>query len=427
MSGSTEDLFIGGALDERRRRIAEICSSSPMFNVVTRRVDRRHLEDASGHWLGDFATQDYLGIDFDPEVLEAAVEATRKYGSVVAWCRLVATVDLFTQAEAEIAKLVGTEAANIFASTTLLNHGVIPALAGKDSVIFLDKAGHATMYEGAKLARDSGSKLVSFPSEDHLALERLLEEHRATPKKLILTDGVYSMTGDYANLPRLAELARRHQALLFVDDAHGFGVVGERPDASHPYGRRGNGLVRYFDLHDPNILYVGCFSKAYGTYGSFIACSTAMRSFLLSQATPHDLGGHGPASAMAALLAGLRINAERGDAIRERLHALTVQALTGLRDLGLEVENSTDFPIISVWLGNSEHMIEASKILYRNHVLLTLAPYPMVRRGDEAFRLTVTPTNTEEQLQALFTGFREVRDYLTRQGLPLRRPAAERP
>lgn len=415
---SIQDLFVKDNLSERRETIAEICYKSPMFDVIARKVHKRHLEDINGHWLADFATQSYLGFDFEEDILNANIEAIKKYGGVVAWCRLVATVDLFDKAEKAIAELVGTEACSIFASTTLLNHGVIPALAGNDGVIFLDKSAHATMYEGAKIARDSGAKLISFPQDDFETLESLLKEHKSTTKKLILTDGVYSMTGEYANLPELDLLAKKYNALVFVDDAHGFGVVGENPNKDHPYGHKGNGLIKYFGLDYENMVYVGCFSKAYGSYGSFIACSQKMRDFLLSQATPHDLGGAGPAASMAAVLEGLKINCKRGQEIRSQINRLTKKAIHGLKDLGYTVNNKTGFPIISVWLGSSDHIIDISKILYENHILLTLSPYPMVRKGDEALRITVTTSNTEEEIEQLIKAFTVLKPYLQQEGYP---------
>ncbi len=406
------DNFSTNNLSDTRKLITDFYEQSPMFGVVATKVDKRRLELANGHWLGDFATQDYLSLDFEPEVINAAVEATKKYGTVVAWCRLVATVDLFTKVEKSVANLVGAEAAQMFASTTILNHGVIPALLGKDGVMFLDKSGHATLYEGGKIARDSGATLVSFKQDDFETLEKLLIEHRDNPKKLIVTDGVYSMTGEYANLPELDRLAKKYNALLYVDDAHGFGVVGEKPSPEQPYGHKGNGLVKYFDLSYENILYVACFSKAYGSYGAFVAGKKSILDFLFSQATPHDLGGHGSASAMAAVLKGLEINEQRGDEIRSKLYELTRQTKRGLFDLGFTMQGITDFPIISVWLGDSENIIAISQILFDNHVLLTLAPYPMVQRGEESLRVTVTPSNTQDEVKALHHAFSEVKKYL---------------
>jgi 8-amino-7-oxononanoate synthase len=357
----------------------------------------------------------------DPEIIAASKQGLDEYGTLQPWCRLVTVVDNMNQVEEKLAELLGTEAVNIFASTTLLSHGTIPALLGRDGILLLDKSAHATMYEGGKIARDNGSKLVSFRSGDLETLENLLKEHRHIRKKLIAVDGVYSMTGDFADLPKLQELAKAYEALLYIDDAHGFGVIGENPSPDHPFGQRGNGLVRYYGLTYDNILYVGSLAKAFGSMASFIACSKAMREFLLSQSTPHDLGHSARADAMMAALAAIRISAERGDALRDALYQKTRRVIDTLRELGFSVGSTTGFPIINVWLGNSEIMIEASKVLYDNHIILTLAPYPMVTRGNESFRITVTVNNTDEEIEQLIMAFTRLKEFLLSQGVGLER------
>lgn len=410
MNEYLEKIFIDKNQNEQRRMIAQICESSPMFDLIVRKIRNRQLYDDNGHLLYDFATQDYLGLGFRPDLLNAVSEGAGKYGINVPWCRLVGTFDIFNQVENRIADLVGSEACNVFASTTLLNHGVIPALLGRNGVLFLDKSGHMTMYEAAKITRDSGSTLVSFPSNDLSALEDLLIEYKDTEKKLICIDGVNSMTGNYSNLPGLDALAEQYNALLYVDDAHGFGVVGENPGDEAPYGYKGNGLVNYFNLDFSHILYIGCFSKAYGSYGSFIACSQRMRTFLISQVTSHDLGGTAPASAMSAVLAGLDINENSGERIRKKIWTLTHQAMNGLRELGFEIDNKTGFPIISVKIKKGSVIVDLSKLLYENNIFLTLSPYPMVKRGKEALRITLTATNTEAEVRQLIKAFSIIKD-----------------
>lgn len=410
MNSHLERVFITENQNVQRRVIAEICDSSPMFDYICHKILNRQITDGNGHVLCDFATQDYLGLSFRPEYLNAVTEGSRMFGVAVPWCRLVGTVELFQQVENIVSRLVGSEACSIFATTTLLNHGVIPALLGKNGLLLLDKSGHMTMYESAKIARDSGSTLVSFPSGDLLNLENLLIQYQDIEKKLICVDGVNSMTGHYSDLPALDALAKKYNALLYIDDAHGFGVVGEQPDDNAPYGYRGNGLVKYFGLDYSNILYVGCFSKAYGAYGAFIACSRRMRNFLISQATPHDLGGTAPASAISAVVAGLKINENEGEAIRRRIWLLTRNAVTSLKRLGFEVSNTTGFPIVSVRINDRNRIIEISKTLYRNHIFLTLSPYPMVKKGDEALRITITAANTEAEIEQLTKAFSVVKN-----------------
>lgn len=382
----------------------DFCAHNPMYGMIVQKVHQREITDIHNHYCYDFSTQDYLGFSFEKSQIEAANKSNDQYGTVIAWCRLIATVDVLRKAEQELAKLLGTQDVSIFASTTLVNHGMIPALMGGEGTMFLDKSGHATMYEGCKIARDSGAKLVSFPTNDIQTLDRLLGDCQ-DKKKLILVDGVYSMNGNYANLPELDKLAKKHNALLYVDDAHGFGVVGENPSTEHPYGHTGNGLVKYYGLDYDNILYIGCFSKAYGTFGAFVTCTHELHTFILSQATPHDLGGAGPASAVSALLEGLHLNAETGDTKRTQMVEMTRHTAKALKDMGYTLDKETDFPIIYVLFTETEELIAISKHLYEHHILATPSPYPMVTKDTQGIRLTITSTNTWEQIEQLIKAF----------------------
>jgi 8-amino-7-oxononanoate synthase len=283
---------------------------------------------------------------------------------------------------------------------------------GKDGLMFLDKIAHMTMYEAAKMARDSGSKLINFEHEDYTKLEDGLKEHRDNPKKLILVDGAYSMTGNYANLDILAGLARKYNAILYVDDAHGFGVIGENPTESTPYGYKGNGLVRHCAQSYDNILYVGGLSKAYSSLAAFISCSKPMKEFLKAFATPYDLSGPCPTASLQSLLTGLEVNEKIGTQLRGNLFHLTKKTIDGLRDRGFYIDNRTYFPIVSVWIGNTEHLIKASHILWENGILVTLSPYPMVKKGDETLRITVTAANTNDEVDRLLAAFDKIKAYM---------------
>jgi len=331
---------------------------------------------------------------------------------VVPWCKLVATIDIYKEVEEKIARLVGTSASNVFASTTLLNHGVIPALSGDNGLILIEQTAHGTMHEGAMIARSNGSKISHFPYNDLCFVETLLKKHKNIKKKLILINGVRSMNGYYSDLPSLTYLAHSYNALLYIDDAHGFGVLGRNPSKQAPYGFEGNGIANYFNLSSENILYVGCFSKAYGTFGAFIACGKELNNFLSFQSSPHDLGGAGPASSMSALLAGLKINEEKGILIRERIYFLTNKARIGLKELGYKINDGTNFPIINVQIGDSKNFNKISEILYNNHILLTLYPYPMVKKGEDSLRITVTALNTENDIEQLILAFTHLKGFL---------------
>ena len=361
----------------------------------------------------------YLGFDLNEEIIESIEPALKKWGVHPSWCRLVASPSLYVQAEEALADLIQAEDTLILPTVTLIHIGVIPALVGKGGVMLLDKSAHMTMYEAAKMARDSGSTLLSFNHGDYDDLESKLAEHKNNIRKLILVDGTYSMTGNYADIPKLSKLADRYNAIVYVDDAHGWGVVGEKPDDELPYGYKGNGVVRHFDWSYDNVLYIGGLSKAYSSLAAFVSCSKNMKAFLKAYATPYDLSGPCPTASLQSLLAGLAVNESSGDKLRKRLYQLTERAISGLRELGFHIDNETNFPIVSVWVGDSKHLIKASSILWDHGILITLAPYPMVKRGDETLRITITAINEEAEIDQLLKAFAEIKDYLDSERAPL--------
>lgn len=413
-------------LRSQRASIHEVIERSVMFDTDALEIRGRMIK-IGDRWVADFASCNYLGFDLDEEIIESIEPALREWGVHPSWCRLVSSPHLYTRCEEALSALAGSEDFLILPTVTLIHIGVIPALLGKDGVMFLDKFAHMTMYEACKMARDSGCRLKSFAQDDYATLERLLAEEKSATKKMILVDGVYSMTGKYPDMRRLIGLAKEYNAILYVDDAHGFGVVGESPSPEMPYGKKGGGIVRHFGTgyEDDNVMYVcGC-SKAFSSLAAGIACSKETKAFLKAYATPYDLSGPCPTASLASLLAGIKVNEQRGEGFRKRLYDLTKIAVDGLRDLGFFVDNDNYFPIVCVWIGDNERLIEASKILFEANVLLTLGPYPMIPKGKEELRITLTAANTEEEVRDnLLAGFAKVRDYLTRIGAPLAPPAS---
>lgn len=416
--GNGFNSIIDANLQGQRSIINKVLHASPMFDADAVEIKGRMIR-INEHWVADFASCNYLGYDLDHEIIDSIEPALKKWGIHPSWCRLVASPSLYQQAEEMLADLIGVEQTLILPTVTLIGIGVIPALVGKDGVIFLDKIAHMTMYEAAKMARDSGSQLVNFEHKDYTKLEDSLKQHIDNPKKLILVDGTYSMSGNYADIDILSKLASKYNAILYVDDAHGFGVVGENPDDAMPYGYKGNGVVRHYNQTYDNVLYVGGLSKAYSSLAAFISCTPRMKDFLKAFATPYDLSGPCPTASLQSLVTGLAVNEKRGHLIRSTLFNLTKKTIDGLRDKGFYIDNETYFPIVSVWIGNTEHLIETSKILWDNGILVTLSPYPMVKKGDETLRITVTAANTHEEVDNLLRTFDIVKDYLESKNAPL--------
>lgn len=412
------DKIIEANLTGQRTVINDVLNSSPMFDAEALEIKGRMIRFGK-KWVADFASCNYLGYDLDSEIIESIEPALKQWGVHPSWCRLVASPNLYTKAEELLAHLIGVEDTLILPTVTLISVGVIPALIGKDGVMFIDKSAHMTMYEAAKMARDSGGKLISFSHLDYESLEEGLKTHKNNPKKLILVDGAYSMTGNYVDVPKMAALAEKYNALVYIDDAHGFGVVGEKPTKDMPYGFRGNGVVKHFAHSYDNVLYVGGCSKAYSSLAAFIACSKKMKKFFKAFATPYDLSGPCPTASLQSLITGLAVNEKRGEMYRSKLYKLTKQAIDGIRKLGFYIDNDTYFPIVSAWIGDTDHLIAASKILWDSGILITLAPYPMVKKGSESLRITVTAANTEGEIEELINAFLKIKEYLISKNFPL--------
>jgi 8-amino-7-oxononanoate synthase len=407
---TTEDIIIEANEKENRRGlIREMFGRMKQYNVLAQEIKGRKIRVGDDHWVTDFASCNYLGYDLDPAIDRHVEEEIDRWGVHPSWCRLVASPQIYDDLEKRIAKLIGTETALILPTVTLISVGVIPALMGKTGVMFLDKSGHETMYEGCKIARDSGATLKSFKQGDFETLDALLSEHADNPRKMVLIDGVYSMTGDYADIPKLQEICIKHDAILYIDDAHGFGVVGENPDEKNPMGYKGNGIVKHFGCNYDNILYVGGCSKAYSSLAAFIGCSEKMCTFIKAFATPYDLSGPCPTASLATLWKGLGVNEQRGDEYRQTLWDLTQKGIHGLRDQGYEVMNETGFPIVSAKMGDTEKLIDSANFMFDEGIMATVCPFPMVAKGDEVHRLTFTAANTDEEVEHLLNTFDKIR------------------
>jgi 8-amino-7-oxononanoate synthase len=410
---NTEDLLIKTNKKEHRRsHIHDMLGKMKQYDLTAHKIEGRRIWTDTSHSVIDFASCNYLGLDLDEEMNADISDEISKWGVHPSWCRLVASPGIYLDLESRLASLLEAPATLIFPTVTLISIGVIPALVGKGGIMLLDKSGHETLYEGAKIARDSGASLVSFEQNDLKTLESQLIQHKDNPRKVILIDGVYSMSGDLALVPDIVDLAKKHNALVYIDDAHGFGVIGESPSDDYPYGKKGNGIVRYYNLNYDNIIYVGGCSKAYSSLAAFVACSKKMQDFIKGFSTPYDLSGPCPTASLATLSKGLTINEKRGDNYRHKLYQLTRMTINGLRALGFDVLNESWFPIIFVLIGDNQDTIETANLLFDTGILVTVSPYPMVKPGEEGHRITLTAANTEDEIHKLLEAFSQIKAYL---------------
>ena len=381
-----------------------------MMDAVIDEVDGRRIR-VGDHWLADFASCNYLGLDLDREIIEAIPAYLDAWGTHPSWSRLLGSPVLYEQIETRLTELLGSEDALVLPTITHIHMSVIPLLAASGT-IFLDARAHKTIYDGCQVARARGAAVRRFRFEDPDHLDELLTAE-ADSTRLVCMDGVNSMTGNAPPLRAFAEVTRRHGALLYVDDAHGFGVIGERAAVEpSPYGLRGNSVVRYAGESYDGIVLVGGFSKAYSSLLAFIACPTEVKELLKVGAPPYLYSGPSPVASLASVLAGFDVNERRGDELRTTLHSLTARLLAALERLDIATPNRSGLPIVEIPLRDHERIDEVGRFLFERGIYVTLAAYPLVPKHEVGFRVQLTAANTVQEVDELI----EALEVLTERG-----------
>ena len=379
-----------------------------MLDAVIDEIDGRSIR-IGDHWLADFASYNYLGLDLDREVIASVPAYLDTWGTHPSWSRLLGSPVIYEEIEAKLTTLLGAEDVLLLPTITHIHMSVISILAGAGT-IFLDGRAHKTIYDGCQLARYHGARVKKFRHDDPSHLEELLQSD-TSPTRLICMDGVNSMTGNAPDIALFAELARRYDALLYVDDAHGFGVIGDRdPGELCDYGVKGNSIVRYFGETYDNVVLVAGLSKAYSSLLAYIAVPTRLKDLLKVAAPPYLYSGPSPVASLATVLTGLKVNDERGDLIRADLHRKTQVILTCLEKLGISTPNTSGFPIIEVPLANHADVDAVGRLLFERGIYVTMAAYPLVPKNEVGFRVQVTAANTDEQIGRLVGVLEEVSD-----------------
>ena len=372
----------------------------PMIDAVIEEQRGRQIR-IGDHWLTDWASCNYLGFDLDQQVMASVSEYIGRWGTHPSWSRLLGSPRPSVEIEERLSELLGCEDVMTLPTITHIHMSVLPVLAG-DGTVFLDSRAHKTIYDGAMLAAGRGARVVRFHHDDPAHLEQLL---RATPgqgQRVIAMDGVNSMTGNAPDLAAFSRLAAEHDGILYVDDAHGFGVIGERAaDESCPYGTRGNSLFRHQGVAYDNAVLIGGLSKAYSSLLAFIALPTRLKGALKVLAPPYLYSGPSPVASIATTLSGLEVNHLRGDALRARLWRMSDRILQALADMCVHTPNTSRLPVIEIPLARHEDIDAAGRFLFENGVYVTMAAFPLVPKHEVGFRVQVTAANTDAEVDHL--------------------------
>lgn len=391
---------------ETVRDIDGLRVAHPMMDAVIEEVDGRMIR-VGEQWLADFASCNYLGFDLDPEIIAAIPGYLESWGTHPSWSRLLGSPVLYERIEERLTGLLGCEDTLVLPTITHIHSSVIPILAASGT-IFLDARAHKTVYDGCQVARSRGAAVRRFRFEEPDHLDELLTAERDRAR-LVCMDGVNSMTGNAPDLQAFAEVTRRHGALLYVDDAHGFGVIGERADdETSPYGARGNSIVRHFGESYEDLVLVGGFSKAYSSLLAFIACPTDVKNLLKVAAPPYLYSGPSPVASLATVLAGFDVNEQRGDQLRGVLHRHSARVLRTLAELDVYTPNRSELPIIEIPLRDHERIDAVGRLLFERGVYVTLAAYPLVPKAEVGFRVQLTAANTDAEVDLLVGALSEL-------------------
>lgn len=401
----------GGIVNSLNRLKKEV----PQYFTVVDDVRPNREIEVNGRWMIDFASCGYLGLEEFPEVTEAVAKAHAKWGLERWSTRAVGMPRPVLDVEKQLADFIGVPDTMVFATITLLHVGVMQVLAGTDGAIIIDSAAHTSMQEAASLARSKGSTLTSFKHEDTADLEAKLQRLGDKSIRIIVLDGVYSMSGSKLNVAKYQALAEKYDAWLYIDDAHGFGVLGENPDDSNAFGFRGNGIVRHCGTSYDRIFYIGGLGKAFSTPMGFISCPTPEFRALFHSAFPVIFGHLSSTAALAQANAVLKLNDELGDDQRSKIANLTAKLVEGAEGIGFTTRGR-DSAVINVTIGDVDSLIIATNVLWDDGIKITPAMFPAVPLNEGGLRFTVTASNTESQVDTVLSSLSKIWDKLGRAG-----------
>lgn len=354
----------------------------PYFRCIESEQDTEVL--MSGKKVLMFGSNSYMGLTNHPRIKEAAIAATRKYGTGCAGSRFLnGTVDIHLQLENELAQFVGKDEALVYSTGFQVNLGVLSCITGRRDTIICDELDHASIVDGRRL---SFSTVRKFRHNNMESLEKELQACDPDTIKLIVVDGVFSMEGDIANLPEIVRLKDKYNASIMVDEAHGLGVLGNQ----------GRGTCDHFGLTKDVDLIMGTFSKSLATIGGFIAADKEVINYIRHNSRSYIFSASNTPAATAAALEALHIIQEEPERM-ENLWKITNYTLKNFRDLGFEIGN-TSTPIIPLYIRDTDKTFMVTKMLWEAGVFVNPVVPPACSPQDTLIRFSLMATHTKEQI-----------------------------
>ncbi len=354
----------------------------PYFRAIDSHQDTEVLMD--GHKVLMFGSNSYMGLTYDQRIIDAAIEATKKYGTGCAGSRFLnGTLDLHVELEHELAEFVGKDEALIYSAGFNVNAGVISCVTDRNDYILCDDRDHASIVDGRRL---SMSKAIKYKHNDMEDLESKLQKCDPNAVKLMVADGVFSMEGDLAPLPKMVELKKKYNGNLMIDEAHGLGV----------FGKNGRGVCNHFGLTDEVDLIMGTFSKSLASIGGFIAGDKEVLNWIRHNSRTYIFSASITPAATAAAKAALQILKTEPER-QENLWKITNYALKSFKDAGFEI-GETASPIIPLYVRDTQKTFEVTAKAFDNGIFINPVIPPACAPEDTLVRVALMATHTKEQV-----------------------------
>jgi len=354
----------------------------PYFREIDSAQDTEVMMD--GKKVLMFGSNSYMGLTYEPRIVEAAIKATRKYGTGCAGSRFLnGTLDLHIQLEHELAEFLGKDECLVFPTGFTVNEGVIPTLVDRKDYIICDDRDHASIVDGRRL---SFATQLKYKHNDMESLEKELQKCAPESVKLIVVDGVFSMEGDLAPLPEIVKLKEKYNASIMVDEAHGMGV----------FGRQGRGVCNHFGVSDQVDVIMGTFSKSFASLGGFVAADKDTINWVRHTARSYIFQASCTPASTAAALEALHIFQDEPER-QENLWKITNYALDSFRQAGFEI-GETESPIIPLYVRDAEKTFMATKMAFDEGVFINPVIPPACAPQDTLLRFALMATHTKEQV-----------------------------
>ena len=368
--------------------LEDLKAKNQYFHLRVLEGEQKPVATFDGKEVINLSSNNYLGLTTHPKLRRAAIDATRKYGVGSGAVRTITgTMKIHMELEEQIARFKMVEACVVFQSGFTANAGTVSAILGKEDLIISDELNHASIIDGCRLSR---ATIKVFKHKDLADCERVLKETENWPgKKLLITDGVFSMEGDVADLPKLCDLAERFNCIMMVDDAHSSGVLGSR----------GRGTIDHCGVHGRVDIQVGTLSKAIGAIGGYVCGSKDLIDFLYHRARPFLFSTSHPPSVTATCQAAFELlDSEAGEKLIKKLWANTKFFKRKLKKLGFKTGES-ETPITPILVGDAGKAFEFSRELFTEGVLAMAIGFPTVPEGKARLRTIVTAIHKRADLE----------------------------